>query len=81
MSHAITSGSFHEPLISRAVQSFVSGLFSRARPAAPVRSDRLRVRAQEAEEVRDLARSVERQSPGFAADLYAAALRHEALDD
>lgn len=39
------------------------------------------LRVREANEVRELARSVEQLSPGFASDLYAAALRHEGLDD
>jgi len=39
------------------------------------------VRVREAEDVRELARSVEAHSPGFAADLYAAAWRHEGYDD
>lgn len=34
-------------------------------------------REQEAAEVRELARSVQHSDPGFAADLYAAADRHE----
>jgi hypothetical protein len=36
-------------------------------------------RAQEAEEVRALARSLQRHDRGFAADLFAAAARHEGL--
>jgi hypothetical protein len=40
-----------------------------------------RSRAVEAEEVRVMARGWERTDPGFAADLYAAAARHEGLDD
>jgi hypothetical protein len=38
-------------------------------------------RAEEAAEVRQIARSVQTIDPGFAADLYAAAARHESLDD
>lgn len=38
-------------------------------------------RAQEAAEVRELARSVQHTDPGFAADLYAAAARHESSGD
>lgn len=38
-------------------------------------------RAEEAEAVRRLAREVQDHDPGFAADLYAAAARHESLDD
>ena len=38
-------------------------------------------RAKEAEEVRELAWSVRHSDPGFSADLYAAAARHEGLND
>lgn len=38
-------------------------------------------RAEEAAEVRELARSVAHTDPGFAADLYAAAARHESQGD
>ena len=37
--------------------------------------------AREAQEVRAIAQRWERSDPGFAADLYAAASRHEGLDD
>ena len=37
--------------------------------------------AREAQEVRAIAHRWERSDPGFAADLYAAAARHEGLDD
>lgn len=47
----------------------------RSAPAAPL------TRAQEAAAVRELARRQQYTDPGFAADLYAAADRHEALDD
>jgi hypothetical protein len=40
-----------------------------------------RTRADEAEEVRGLARQWEHTDPGFAADLYAAAARHEGRPD
>jgi len=46
--------------------------FSRKSAAVPRDS-----RAEEAESVREMARSVEACDPGFAADLYAAADRHE----
>jgi hypothetical protein len=46
-----------------------------ARPEPQAVSDR----AEEAEAVRRLARRWERSDPGFAADLYAAAARHEGL--
>lgn len=45
-------------------------------PAAPLTS-----RAREAADVRDMAGRVQATDPGFAADLYAAADRHEKLVD
>jgi len=45
-------------------------------PAAPVSN-----RAREAAEVREMANGVQATDPGFAADLYAAADRHEKLAD
>ena len=38
-------------------------------------------RAEEAASVRAMAQRVQTYDPGFAADLYAAAARHEGLDD
>jgi len=71
--------------VAGAFRQFFDGLFNSARPAVARATtghtaDR-RLRIREANEVRELARSVEMQSPGFAADLYAAASRHEGLDD
>ena len=88
---AITSGTYgHQPIFTGAIRQLVAGLFS-SRPvakkaaAASTQSTRLantfRVRVREANDVRELARSVELHSPGFAADLYAAASRHEGYDD
>lgn len=54
----------------------MNGLFT-SPSAARVR----RTRADEAADVRDMARRWERTDPGFAADLYAAAARHEGLND
>jgi hypothetical protein len=59
-----------------------AGLFVRAlswlgRPAAP----RVLSRSAEAAAVRALAFEVRHTDPGFAADLYAAAARHESLGD
>ena len=92
MSASIASGTYgHQPAITGALRQLVGALFSSARPAArravaasakivaPAASFRLR--AREANDVRELARSVELHSPGFAADLYAAAARHEGYDD
>jgi hypothetical protein len=46
-------------------------------PVAP----RVRTRGEEAARVRELACSVQNTDPGFAADLFGAAARHEMLDD
>lgn len=88
---AITSGTYgHQPLFSGAIRQLAAVLFSSRSAATPVagasmKSTRLastfRVRVREANDVRELARSVELHSPGFAADLYAAASRHEGYDD
>ncbi|HEY8974799.1 MAG TPA: hypothetical protein VIN75_11315 [Burkholderiaceae bacterium] len=88
---AITSGTYgHQPIFTGAIRQLVAGLFSSSRPArkpaaATVRpalvANAHRVRIREANDVRALARSVEMHSPGFAADLYAAASRHEGYDD
>ncbi len=81
MSASLTSGTYGRQssfAFSGAFLQLMSGLFG-SRPAT--RSNNANVRVREANEVRELARSVEMQSPGFAADLYAAALRHEGLDD
>ena len=88
---AITSGTYgHQPIFSGAIRQLVAGLFSSrpaSKPAAAVSvkpalvASAYRVRIREANDVRALARSVEMHSPGFAADLYAAASRHEGYDD
>jgi hypothetical protein len=89
---AITSGTYgHQPIFTGAIRQLAAALFSSSRPAAKPavatmsKSSRLantfRVRVREANDVRELARSVELHSPGFAADLYAAASRHEGYDD
>jgi hypothetical protein len=89
---AITSGTYgHQPLFSGAIRQLAAALFS-SRPAAKTHAgdaaatssplaNTFRVRVREANDVRELARSVEHHSPGFAADLYAAASRHEGYDD
>ena len=89
---AITSGTYgHQPIFTGAIRQLVAGLFS-SRPAAKAAvatktvrpalvASAYRVRIREANDVRALARSVEMHSPGFAADLYAAASRHEGYDD
>jgi hypothetical protein len=86
---AITSGTYgQQPIFTGAIRQLVAGLFSSrpvAKKATATQSTRLpstfRVRVREANDVRELARSVELHSPGFAADLYAAASRHEGWDD
>jgi hypothetical protein len=88
---AITSGTYgHQPIFTTgAIRQLFSGLFA-SRPAtkpatiaakATQLASTFRVRVREANDVRELARSVELHSPGFAADLYAAASRHEGYDD
>jgi hypothetical protein len=52
-----------------------------ARTAAVVPQARKLTRAEEAAPVRELAWRVRQTDPGFSADLYAAAARHESLDD
>jgi len=87
---AITSGTYgHQPIFTTAVRQLAAALFApraaASKPAAAATSVRpastFRVRVREANDVRELARSVEMHSPGFAADLYAAASRHEGYDD
>ena len=89
---AITSGTYgHQPLFTGAIRQLAAALFPSRSAAkkhadgATIKSSRLattfRVRVREANDVRELARSVEMHSPGFAADLYAAASRHEGYDD
>ena len=88
---AITSGTYgHTPFFGGTLRQIANSLFSsrtsaKKRTAAPLSATSVassfRVRVREANEVRDLARSVELHSPGFAADLYAAASRHEGYDD
>jgi len=46
-----------------------------------LRKSRPICRGQEAEAVRAYARTVSERDPGFAADLYAAAARHDSLAD
>ena len=89
---AITSGTYgHSPFFGKSLRQIANSIFaSRAsvkKPAAAATikstsdANSFRVRVREANDVRDLARSVELHSPGFAADLYAAASRHEGYDD
>jgi hypothetical protein len=81
MSATLTSGSYREPALSGALRQMMSSLIGRPATKLSQRAALIRQRAREASEVRALARSVELDSPGFASDLYAAAARHEGLDD
>lgn len=56
------------------IYTAVIGAFRRA-PARPL------TRAEEAAGVREMARHLQHTDPSFAADLLAAAMRHESLDD
>lgn len=59
--------------LAAALFTAAANLFRRTPAAAPTR-------AQEAASVRELARSLQFTDPGFAADLYAAADRHESQE-
>lgn len=74
---AITSGTYREPFVLRAVHAGISAFFARVSTPPLRRANALRQRIVEANRVRALAASVEAEQPGFAADLYAAASRHE----
>jgi len=80
MSASLTSGTYGRQPAFGGVLQFVSGLFSSPVASQTRFGNSFRVRVREANDVRELARSVEMHSPGFAADLYAAASRHEDLD-
>jgi hypothetical protein len=80
---AITSQTFHHhgpsQFLQRLGEVFAAGARWLAQVhAAPAAARRV---SDDAEEVRALARSWERTDPGFAADLYAAAARHESQSD
>jgi len=88
---SITSGTYgNSPFFGGSLRQIANALFS-SRPVAKKTAasktkqtsvaSSFRIRVREANDVRDLARSVELHSPGFAADLYAAASRHEGYDD
>jgi hypothetical protein len=64
------------PRGARLAAAIYGGISSLLRPAP-----RMLTRSEEAASVRELARSVQDSDPGFAADLLAAATRHESLDD
>lgn len=76
MSASLQSTTFPNPMIPRVAGTLVARL-SRwmAQPA------RRSSRGEDAAAVRAMAYRVQGTDPGFAADLYAAAARHEGLDD
>ncbi len=78
MSMSLHSATFPNPTLPRVAGDFVARL-SRwmSHPAARKAGSR----ADDAAAVRQMAYNVQRTDPGFAADLYAAAARHEGLDD
>lgn len=77
---AIASGTYHEPMLFRAVHAGISSFFSIVATPPLRRADLARRRIVEANRVRAMAANLEREQPGFAADLYAAASRHEMGD-
>jgi hypothetical protein len=84
---AITSRTFDLPAspLPRALDQLGASLAKFARFAVQLVSrtptQRRLTRAEEAEQVRELARQVESYNRGFADDLYAAAARHEGFDE
>jgi hypothetical protein len=61
------------------LRQLVAQALNKAAAIAP--PPRRLTRAQEAAPVREMAWRLRSSDPGFSADLYAAAARHEALDD
>lgn len=82
---AITSQTFHfEPALPRFARALVEVLHAGTRLLAALWSataDTPADLAGDAERVRAMARAWEKTDPGFAADLYAAAGRHEGKAD
>ena len=72
MSTTMTHNGLLPTLLLQRAGAALAKLFTPA-PKRPL------TRAEEAEEVRALARSLQRHDRGFAADLFAAAARHEGL--
>ena len=64
--------------LGAAVPATLGSLFGRDRSTSANPADRAAIEAQA---VREMARSYAKTDPGFAADLYAAAARHEGLGD
>ena len=76
MSTAILHADIQRSRFIQHALAALTGLFGAAPRTAPTRSPGL-----EAQKVRELAYSYSKTDPGFAADLYAAAARHEGLDE
>ncbi|MBK7617551.1 MAG: hypothetical protein KA375_15715 [Vitreoscilla sp.] len=81
---AITSQTFHvEPALPRFARALADVVHAGARLLAAAwtaTADTPADAAGDAERVRAMARAWEKTDPGFAADLYAAAARHEGQD-
>ena len=82
---AITSQTFHvEPVLPRFARALADVLHAGARLLSALwtaTADTPADVASDAARVRTMARAWEKTDPGFAADLYAAAARHEAQRD
>ncbi len=77
MSASMSFGAHGARSPSFGVLSFVGKMFARSLSRAGAAQQRMAKLIREANDVRALAASVESHSPSFAADLYAAAARHE----
>lgn len=82
---AITSQTFHvEPALPRVARALADVVHAGTRLLAAAWSATADTRADgnaDADRVRAMARAWEKTDPGFAADLYAAAARHEGQRD
>jgi hypothetical protein len=78
MSASLQSATFPSPVLPRVASALVGRL---SRWMSQPSDRKSGSRADDAAAVRAMAYSVQRTDPGFAADLYAAAARHEGLDD
>ena len=74
MTTAILHANVQRNRFARHALSLLTGMFS-----APAARTATESAVREAQKVRDLAYSYSKTDPGFAADLYAAAARHEGL--
>ena len=64
---------------SRFLASVLPGLFGASNPKPTIAESRADRASREAAKVREMAYSYTDSQPGFAADLYAAAARHESI--